>query len=112
MLPVGPRLAPIDRAGLIAGAFAAKRDMLAVALHSQLLQISRKSLQILLIGQNSDGLRAEKVGVPDRQQAKQNGEIPLEWRAAEVLVHLVEPIQHGAEIRAANGKHRGEADGG
>src|SRR5580704_7452540 len=110
MLPVGPRLAPIDRAGLVVGVVAAERDMLAVALHSQLLQIGWKPLQILLIGQDRYGLGAEKVGIPNREQAKQNRKIPVEWRGAEVLVHLVEPMQHRLEVHAANSEHGREAD--
>ena len=43
--------------------------MLAVALHRQLLQIGREALQVLLVGQHRDRLRAEEVVVPDAEQA-------------------------------------------
>ena len=32
------------------------------------------------------------------EQAQQNRKIPLEWRGAEVLVHLVESPQHGSKF--------------
>ena len=45
-----------------------ERDMLAVAFHRQLLQISGEALQVLLVGQHRHGLRTEEIVVPDRQQ--------------------------------------------
>ena len=84
--------------------------MLAVALHRQLLQIGGKALQILLVGQHGDGLRAEEIVVPDGQQAHQHRQVLLEWRGAEVLVHLVEAGEHRAEIVRADGEHRRKPD--
>ena len=85
--------------------------MLAVALHRQLLQIGRKPLQVLLVGQHRNGLRAEEVVVPDGQQAHEHRQIPLERRGAEMLVHLVKAVQHRAEIVRADGQHGRKADG-
>ena len=45
------------------------------------------------------------------EQAEQHGQILLERRGAEVLVHLVEAGEHGAEVVGADGEHGGEADG-
>ena len=69
VLAVGARLAPVDRAGVVVDRLAVERDVLAVALHGQLLQIGRKALQVLLVGQHGDGLRAEEVVVPDARAA-------------------------------------------
>ena len=77
--------------------------MLAVALHRQLLQIGREALQILLVGQDGDGLRAEEIGVPERQQPHQHRQVLLERRGAEVLVHL-----HGSR-RACRGSCPGRS---
>ena len=66
VLTVGAGLAPIDRSGLIVDARAVERDAFAVALHGELLQIRREALQVLVVGQNGNGLRAEEVVVPDR----------------------------------------------
>ena len=85
--------------------------MLAVALHRQLLQIGRESLQVLLVRQHGDGLGAEEVRVPDAEQAHQHRQVLLERRGAEVLVHLVKAVEHGAEVLRADGEHRREADG-
>ena len=85
--------------------------MLAVALHRQLLQIRRKSLQVLLVGQDSHGLRAEEIVVPDGQQAHEHRQVALERSRAEVLVHLVEAVEHGAEVLRPDGQHRRETDG-
>ena len=68
VLAVGSGLAPVDGAGVVVDRRPIERDVLAVALHRQLLQIGRKSLQVLLVGQHRDGLRTEEVVVPDRQQ--------------------------------------------
>ena len=84
--------------------------MFAVALHRQLLQIGRESLQVLLVRQHRDGLGAEEIVVPDGQQAHEHRQVALERRGAEVLVHLVEAVQHGAEIVRADGQHRRETD--
>src|SRR5207244_2347259 len=73
MLAVGAGLAPINRPGLIVDWRALERDVLAIRFHRELLQIGGKALQVLLVRQHRDGLRAEKVVVPDSEQAHQNG---------------------------------------
>ena len=107
VLAVGPRLAPVDGAGIVIDRRPFERDMFAVALHRQLLQICRKPLQVLLIWQNCHRLCAEEVVVPDGEKSHQHRQIALERSAAEVFVHLVKAIQHGAEILRTDGKHRG-----
>src|SRR5262245_37515809 len=72
MLPVGSRLAPIDGTGIVVDFFTIESHMLAVAFHGQLLQISRKALEILLIGQHRHGLCAEEVVVPNGQEPHQH----------------------------------------
>src|SRR5580700_4687913 len=68
VLAVGAWFAPIDRTGLVRYLLSVKRDMLAVAFHGQLLEVRRKAFEVLFVGQNSDGLSAKKVVVPDRQK--------------------------------------------
>ena len=65
VLAVGARFAPIDGAGIVVHRRPLQRHVLAVALHRQLLQVGREPLQVLLVGQHRDGLRAEEVVVPD-----------------------------------------------
>ena len=87
-----------------------ERDVLAVALHRQLLEIGRESLQVLLVRQHGDRLGAEEIVVPDAQKAHEHRQVALERRGAEVLVHLVEAVEHGAEIVRADGQHGRKAD--
>src|SRR5215467_14978169 len=102
MLTVGSRLAPIDGTGIVVDFFTTESYMLAVAFHGQLLQISRKALEILLIGQHGHGLCAEEVVVPDSQEAHEHRQVALKGRCAEVLIHLVKAVQHRAEIIRAD----------
>ena len=110
VLPVRARLAPVDRAGLVVDLRAAERHVLAVALHRQLLEVGGEALHVGAVGQDGDGLRAEEVAVPDGEQAHQGGDVALERRRAEVLVHRVEAGEHRAEVLRADGDHRREAD--
>src|SRR5664279_3575236 len=94
MLAVRSGLAPINRPGVAADLLAAQGHVLAVAFHRELLQIRRKALEILLVREHRDGLRAEEVVVPDRQQTHENREIVLERSAAEMVVDLVKAAEH------------------
>src|SRR5215469_17275373 len=84
VLAVGPRFTPVDGTCVTVDCFPIERDMLPVALHGQLLQIGRKPFQVLFIRQYSNGVCAEEIVVPHRQQAHENREIGLEWSCAEV----------------------------
>ncbi len=66
MLPVCSWFSPIDRPSRIVDLSSSQSHMLAVALHRQLLQVSREALEILLVRQNGDGFSAEEIGVPHR----------------------------------------------
>src|SRR5262249_21138551 len=72
VLAIGSRLAPIDRTGLMVHRRPGERHMLAVALHRQLLEIARKALEILVVGQYRDRLRAEEVVIPDAEQTHEH----------------------------------------
>ena len=50
MLAVGARFAPIDRAGFAIHFLPGERNVLAVALHRELLEIGGKAFQVLLVG--------------------------------------------------------------
>src|SRR5215469_11797698 len=112
VLAVGAGLAPIDGPGWAVDMLTFKRDMFPVAFHGQLLKVSGETLQILFVRQHCNGFRSKEIGVPDSEQAKQNGQIALKRSSAEVLVHLMEAAQHGTEILGADGQYGGKADGG
>src|ERR1700678_2773203 len=71
VLPVGSRLTPDDRPGLVGHGLAVEIYVLAVALHLQLLQVSRKALEIVRVRHDAKSLRPEKIVVPDGEQAHQ-----------------------------------------
>ena len=75
VLAVRPRLTPVHRAGVVVDPLALERDVLAVGLHRQLLQVRREPLQVLVVRHHADRLDAEEVDVPDRQQAHQHGQV-------------------------------------
>src|SRR5919197_5395472 len=98
MLTVGAGLTPVDRTGLTVDRRAGERHVLAVALHRQLLKIGREALEILVVGQNRDRLRAEEIVVPDAEETHEYRQVAIERRGSEVLVDRVESSQHRAEV--------------
>src|ERR1700726_3134493 len=105
MLAIRSRLAPIDGASRVSDLSAIERDVFTITLHRQLLEVSWKSLQILLVRQHSDGLRTEEIVVPDCEKPHEYRQVAFERGGAEVLVHLMESVQHGSEIIRADGYH-------
>src|ERR1700690_3256699 len=89
VLSIGARLAPDDRPSLVVHGLAVEGHVLAVAFHLELLQVRRKALEIVRVRHDADGLRAEKVVVPDAKQAHQDRKILLQRSGPEVLVHVV-----------------------
>src|SRR5271157_1323029 len=65
MLAIGPRLTPVNGGGLMRHSLSLDRDLLAIALHGQLLKVRGKSLQVLFVGQHSHGLGTEEIVVPN-----------------------------------------------
>ena len=64
VLAVGAGLAPVDGPcfGIHMGAI--EFHMLAVALHRELLEVGGEAFQVLVVGQDGDGLRAVEVVIP------------------------------------------------
>ncbi len=110
VLAVGSRLAPEDRPGVVVDMGALERDVLAVGLHRQLLQVGGEAVQVLVVGEDAAGLGAEEAAVPDREQAHQHRQVAGRRRLAEVLVHRVEAGEHLGELRRADRQHGREAD--
>ncbi len=61
--------------GLIAELFAVAIDGFAVAFHVALLKIGRKTMHVLIIGQNGFRLGAEEIVVPDADQGQHDRNI-------------------------------------
>ena len=60
VLAVGARLAPEHRAGVVVHVLPGQRDVLAVGLHGQLLQVGREPLEVLLVRHDAVGLAARR----------------------------------------------------
>src|SRR2546429_4036019 len=73
---------------------------LSVALHRQLLQISRKPLEVLLVRQHRNRLRAEEIGVPDAQKAHEHRKVLRKRCGMKMFVHFAESVQHGTKMRS------------
>src|SRR4051812_28234586 len=106
MLAVRARLPPHDRTRRVVDPRAVQTDVLAVALHRELLQVRRESLEILIVWQHRERSRAEEVGIPDGQQSEEDREVFLEWRRAKVLVHRVKAAEHLVETIWSDREHR------
>src|SRR5690349_21279369 len=71
VLTIRSRLAPVNRTRLILNLRSFERDVFAIALHGQLLEVGRESLQILFVGKHRDRFRTKEICVPDVKQAHQ-----------------------------------------
>src|SRR2546427_9087173 len=110
VLPVRTRLAPDDGAGRIIDGLTVAPDALAIALHVALLEISGEPVQVLVVRKNGVRLRAEKVVIPDAEQAKDDRQTLLQFGRAKMLVHRVRAREQLLEILRADGKHDRQAD--
>ena len=105
VLPVSTRLAPNNRTCLPFDVIAFEVDVLAIALHLQLLQISWEALHVVRVGHDADGLRAEKVVVPHGQKSHQRRQVLLQRRGAKMLIHIVEAGEQIFVILGTNSNH-------
>src|SRR5262245_28415606 len=112
MLAVGTGLAKIDWSRLTGYGRSVERDVLTIALHRQLLEIGRKPLEVLIVGQNGDGLSTKEIIVPDGEQPHERWQVSLEGRRTKMFVHLMKTSEHSPEVFRTNGEHRREPDRG
>ena len=110
VLAVRPGLAPVDRARLVVDDLPVERDVLAVRLHGQLLEVRGEALQVLAVRHDTRGLRPEEIAVPDGEKPHERREVPLERRRPEVLVHRVEACEQLAKALGPHREHRREPD--
>src|SRR5919109_2921678 len=111
MLSVCSGLTPKDRTGVIGDLFSVKGYVLSVTLHRQLLKVRWEPFQILFVGQDRDSLCIKKVGVPNSKQTEENRQVPIKGRRAEMLIHLMEAVEHVTKIVRANREHGRQTDG-
>src|SRR6266511_4674562 len=75
VLTVSTGFTPVDRTGLTVYRRAGERHVLAVALHRELLEIGRKALEVLVVRQDCDCLRAEEIAVPDAEETHEHRQV-------------------------------------
>ena len=102
VLAVGTWLAPKHGRGGKGQRVARSVHPLAVALHLQLLQISRQPAQGAVVGRNAAAAEPMKIAVPDVDQGQAHRKVVLELSFAEMLVHVVSPSQKVPKTRCAN----------
>ena len=89
VLSVGSRLSPDNGTSLNCNLLAILGDVLSVGLHVSLLKVSRKTVHVLVIRQDSDGLGAVEVVVPETNQSKGERQVFLGRCVDEVLIDRV-----------------------
>ena len=67
-------------------------------------------MQVLVVRKNGLRLRAEKVVIPNAEQAEDDWQIFLQRGCAKMLVHRVRAFEQLLEILGADGKHDRQAD--
>ncbi|SVK52092.1 Uncharacterised protein [Acinetobacter baumannii] len=110
MLTVSARLAPDDRAGLVIHRIAVAIDVLAVGFHVALLEVSGKTVHVLIVRQNGFGFGAEEVVVPNTDQCQQHRQVFLRRRFGEVLIHGVRAAQQLLEVVVTDGQRDRQTD--
>ena len=105
MLAVGSGFAPVDGAGLVGHFVSLDGYMFPVALHRELLQNAGNRLGIARRAKRRQSARQRSrcTRVPEAPSGR---EVAVEWRGPEMLIHLVQAVQHGAEIIRADRDHR------
>ncbi len=112
VLAVGAGFAPHDRAGGEADGAAIDVHRLAVALHVELLEVGREAAEALVVGNYGLGREAQGVAVPHADQPHQHGDVGLQRRFAEMLVHLEPAAQKILELLRADQDGEREPDAG
>lgn len=111
VLGIGGRLTEKDGASGVLDVFTGASDGLAVALHGELLQVGRETVEVLVEGGHQVSLGAKEIAVPDAQQTTNNGDVLLQRGLAEVLVHGVGTSQELVEVVVSNVQGDGETNG-
>ena len=112
VLAVGAGLTPDDGAGFVVDGVAVAVDAFAVGLHVPLLEVGREAVEVLIVGKDRFGFRAEEVGVPDADQGQADGQVILQRSGAKMLVHALHPVEEAGEVVKADRQGDAQADGG
>ena len=111
VLAIGARLAPQHRCGAVGQCLSIAVHTFAVALHLQLLHIRRQAAQAAVVGRDGSAGVAQKVAVPNIQQAQAHRQVLRQRRLHEVLVHGVRPGQQVFEPLRSDGDRQRQTYG-
>lgn len=75
VLAVGAGFTPDDGAGAVIDFLSGAGNVLSVALHVTLLEVCGETVEVLVVGEESVGLRTEEVAVPDSQESQNYGSL-------------------------------------
>src|SRR5688572_19728713 len=98
VLTVSARFAPDDRASLVIHRVAVTVNELTVRFHVALLEVSGKTVHVLVVWQDSFGFSAIEIVVPDADQRQQYRQVFLSRRIREVFIHRVSTAQQLFEV--------------
>ncbi len=111
VLPVGARLTPDHRPGLVGDGVPVPVHIFAVALHVALLEISREAVHVLVVGQDCLRLGTKEIDVPDPDQGQQHRDVLLAGHFPEMLVHGMGSLQQLHVPVEPDGAGNGKPDG-
>ena len=103
MLGVVARLAPHDRRGDPFNGLTVLGDGLAVALHLELLEVSWKALQPIVVRQHGVRRQIQEADVLDIHETDERGQVGVPGGGPEMLVHFVAAGQEAIEILLPDG---------
>lgn len=112
VLAVGSGLSPDDRSSLVVDLLAGLGDALSIGFHVSLLEVVSELVEVLVVREQSLGLRAVEVIVPDTDEGKDYGQVLLERGLLEVQVHLVGTEEELLKVVVSDGEADGETDSG
>ena len=112
VLAIGACLTPDDGTSLVVDSLGVLCDEFAVAFHLKLLQIVGKASHVLVVRENSNGISAVEVVVPDSNQGHDHGKIVFQFGRLEVAVHLVGTFEELLEALVSDDEGDRQANGG
>eukprot|EP00760_Papus_ankaliazontas_P006658 PhM_4_TR13129/c0_g1_i1/m.69410 len=110
VLAIGARLSPHNGSSRHIHPTAVTGNVLTIALHVPLLQVGRKAVQVLVVGEDRLRLGVEEIVIPDAEQSHNDGQVLRKRRRTEVLVQVVGTGEQLLEVLEAEGDGDGKTD--
>ena len=110
VLTVGTRLTPDNRAGLVIHRLTVAIHILTVGLHVALLEVSRKTVHVLIVWQNRFSFSAIEIVVPQANQRQQYRQVVRQLCFGEVTIHRMRAGQQLLEIIKTNRQRNRQTD--